>query len=187
MYNKDVFLRKSPSLNRDGWDNLAQMLVELRLKKSCRSLTQGSAPKPGTWPWWLIDQAGAVLVNKSSLFDWDCCLNGLCRDSQTPIVCAQICRCPWRPQAGSLETELQAVVSCSTWVLETKLCRENLLCTVWKHHLSIKIWRPISKRQEVGGSSGWEIGTLGDSQRWEIHPRLWGNWTNEMEERWKTE
>lgn len=42
---------------------------------------------------------------------------------------------------------------------------------MWKNYLSIKSWWPISKSQEVeGGSSGREIGTLGDSQSWEDSP-----------------
>ena len=32
MYNKDMFLRKPPSLNPDWWDNLARIFVDFRLK-----------------------------------------------------------------------------------------------------------------------------------------------------------
>lgn len=136
------------------------MFVECRLRKPCRSLTQGhgSALKPAIWPWSI-----SLGVWWSISHPWDWWLSGLCSDSQTPIVCAHVCRCSWRPEAGSLEMELQAVVSCSTWVLGTKPCRDNLPCTVWKHYLSIKTWWPTSKRQEVEcGSSSREIGTLGD-------------------------
>ena len=48
---------------------------------------------------------------------------------------------------------------------------------------------PVNKKlmacqQEIdGGSSGREIGTLGDSQGWEVCPRLGGSQMNETEER----
>jgi hypothetical protein len=43
-------------------------------------------------------------------------------------------------------------------------CTENLLCTTWKEaHLPVKGCWPVSTRQEIeGGSSGRDIGTVGD-------------------------
>jgi hypothetical protein len=41
-------------------------------------------------------------------------------------------------------------------------CRENLLCVVWMHHLSVKNLWPIGKGRIEGGTSGWQKGFWDD-------------------------
>lgn len=61
------------------------------------------------------------------------------------------------------------------------LCRDNLLCIMWEHHVSINIWWPTNwgriRRLDIQQK---ERGTLKISKtRKDSPPRLWGSLTSE--------